>query len=114
MRELAEKLRSIGITIESESDRWYLRSLPSGYGNLENTVVDFVENFRGGHENLDRSLFAMAACRTAVKSSDLLDDETAIQLTEQALSLKEPRCPHGRPVWVEITKESLLEMVGRT
>lgn len=114
MRELAKKLTTIGIKIESESGRWYLRSLPSGYSNLENSVVEFVEEFRGSDENLDRTLFAMAACRNAVKSRDLLDDATAIHLAEQALSLREPRCPHGRPVWVEIRKESLFKMVGRT
>ena len=58
-------------------------------------------------------LYARAACRRAVKDGDLLDRITAEDLVRRTLALPEPRCPHGRPVWFELTRDELFRLVGR-
>ena len=56
---------------------------------------------------------ASTACKAAVKDGYYLDPETAKELAVKALSLPDPHCPHGRPVWTAITKEKMFELVKR-
>ena len=42
-----------------------------------------------------------------------MDPVTAQELCAQALELPVPRCPHGRPIWHELSEESLLRLVDR-
>ena len=56
----------------------------------------------------------MTACKAAVKDGYVLDEQVATALAEQAFSLPDPHCPHGRPVYAVLSKEQLFEMVKRT
>jgi DNA mismatch repair protein MutL len=56
---------------------------------------------------------ALAACRAAVKDGQVLERAAAIELADKALALPTPRCPHGRPVWFELSREELFRLVGR-
>lgn len=58
-------------------------------------------------------LFASLACKAAIKDGDILDQASAIDLIARALRLPFPRCPHGRPIWVVLDKDTLYKMVGR-
>ncbi len=49
----------------------------------------------------------------AIKEGDRVDPVTAVELCIQALALPVPRCPHGRPIWHEISEEGLLRLVDR-
>ncbi|MCF0241945.1 MAG: hypothetical protein HUK25_04865 [Treponema sp.] len=51
---------------------------------------------------------------TAVKDGYVLDDITAGSLVEQAFTLEDPHCPHGRPIYTVISREKLFELVKRT
>ena len=48
-----------------------------------------------------------------MKEGDDLDALTATELLRETFLLPEPRCPHGRPLWQEITLEELLRGVRR-
>jgi DNA mismatch repair protein MutL len=50
----------------------------------------------------------------AVKEGEELDDRTAAGLVQDILNLDQTRCPHGRPIWVEVSQEELLRKVART
>jgi DNA mismatch repair protein MutL len=52
--------------------------------------------------------------RRAVKDGDRLDDAAASALAMAALALPVPRCPHGRPGWVEISRAELYRGVKRS
>ena len=65
-------------------------------------------------EEIIRSIAAMTACKAAVKDGYVLDDQTAAELAEQAFTLNDPHCPHGRPVYTVISREKLFELVKRT
>ena len=77
----------------------------------EATLVEMVRGAGAGQWR--HSLIATAACRLAVKEGDRVDPVTAHELCVQALALPVPRCPHGRPIWHELTEESLLRLVDR-
>jgi DNA mismatch repair protein MutL len=75
---------------------------------------DLVEMVRGvGSGQWRHSLIATAACRLALKEGDAVDPVTARELCAQALQLPVPRCPHGRPIWHELSRDSLLKLVDR-
>jgi len=59
------------------------------------------------------SFRAGAACKMAIKEGERLDPVTARDLCEKALALPVARCPHGRPIWHEISRSDLLRMVDR-
>ena len=44
----------------------------------------------------------------------ILDTETGEKLAQEAFTLKDPHCPHGRPVYTVFSREKLFELVKRT
>jgi len=114
--ELREpRLAALGIEIarDSEGD-WLLVALPSVAKNLEDAVAQFLEEGVVEADGLELALWADLSCKAAVKDNSVLDDDAANRLLEQTFALENPRCPHGRPLWFEITRSELFELVGRT
>jgi hypothetical protein len=55
----------------------------------------------------------MAACRLAIKDGDDIDGLTARKIAEGVFALPNPRFPHGRKIFIEMTKNQLLHSVDR-
>ena len=126
------------IELESEADDQYMESIADGLkrygfecqrtGDAQWTFTSFNSMWKGGIVELKKLIFekrvdpkelirkiaAMAACRSAVKDGDVIDDAAAIDLVQKAFDLPDPHCPHGRPCWTVVTKEKLFELVKRT
>ncbi len=126
------------IELESEADDQYMESIADGLkrygfecqrtGDAQWTFTAFNSMWKGGIVELKKLIFekrvdpkelirkiaAMAACRSAVKDGDVIDDAAAIDLVQKAFDLPDPHCPHGRPCWTVVTKEKLFELVKRT
>ncbi len=77
---------------------------------LEEAILKNMEN----PEKILYSVLAMTACKAAIKDGNILDRDAAASLAKKALSLSDPHCPHGRPVWTVLTKEQLFARVRRT
>jgi DNA mismatch repair protein MutL len=77
----------------------------------ETDLIEMVKGSRG--EGWARKLYARAACRLAMKEGDTVDRVTAVELLSGALTLDPPRCPHGRPIWHEISRKDLYRLVDR-
>ncbi|MDR2897694.1 MAG: DNA mismatch repair endonuclease MutL [Spirochaetaceae bacterium] len=109
-----DELASAGFTLTSRGDgSWEISSVPHNWSGTEEELSgDILKNRRVSHDLIYR-IAASAACRTAVKDGDYLDDTTAQSLVSQALALPDPRCPHGRPVWTVIPREQLFGLVKR-
>ncbi len=106
--------RRIGIEIQQKSvGNWELLSLPAVCKTIQNDILDFIMNTAGNSQEIEKKLYAMISCRAAVKDGDILDPITASTLIQKALKLTIHRCPHGRPIWKEITKEQLYKDVER-
>ncbi|GHV37100.1 DNA mismatch repair protein MutL [Spirochaetia bacterium] len=109
----SEELAKLGIVIESDAGFWRITALPANWklGDAE-TVKEILDLHLAG-ENIAERWAATLACHAAVKDGDYLDDTSALALAEEALRLPVPRCPHGRPLWTTVTKESLYKAVRR-
>ena len=110
-----ERLSALGIEIaEEEGAGWTLRAVPGAAEDMEDSIARFLEEGAGDAEGLEKALWADLACKAAVKDNSPLDDRAAIQLVKEAFALEVPRCPHGRPIWFELSRRELFELVGRT
>jgi DNA mismatch repair protein MutL len=110
-----EELEKLGILIEeAEGDLWQIKALPEGWRLSDRETVKEIRELREAGENMAERWAATLSCHAAVRDGDYLDDETALALTEAALALPVPRCPHGRPIWFEISRENIYRAVRRT
>jgi DNA mismatch repair protein MutL len=140
---LLPELKESGFGIEAEGGSFAITSLPAALksdpvGALREILRDLPEPTPSGGEGGDalpegalqgegqpgkgergmrggvlRATRATSACRAAVKDGEVLDREAARELAQRALALPEPRCPHGRPVWVRLGREELYRLVRR-
>jgi DNA mismatch repair protein MutL len=108
-----EELEGIGIGVRRAGPRaMEVSTLAADLKPLPET--ELVNMLRGvGAGQWRHSLVATAACRLAIKEGDRVDPVTAQELCAQALLLPVPRCPHGRPIWHELSQETLLKLVDR-
>ncbi|MBN1836894.1 MAG: DNA mismatch repair endonuclease MutL [Spirochaetales bacterium] len=68
---------------------------------------------QGSVEELIDRVYALAACRLAVKEGQELDPGAAQELVRQVFALENARCPHGRPIWTQLKRQDLEKGVGR-
>ena len=109
-----EELEKLGIGLEKEGDgAWQLTALPEIWKRADAQTVRELLDLRNAGVDLAERLYATMACRAAVKDGDYLDGTAAAALAESALTLPIPRCPHGRPIWMEISLTELLKAVRR-
>lgn len=106
--------REIGIMLERVAvRRWQLTAMPGEYRENSEDLIETILDLGGLQDALDRKFIAEMACKAALKAGDYLDDMTAVELAERTLALPEPRCPHGRPLYVELTQDRLEHLIGR-
>ena len=108
-----EELSRLGVEIKKDGRDWRIEALPADWrlGDAE-TIKEILELRKAG-ENMAERWAAALCCHQAVKDGDYLDDAGAFALGQEALALPDPRCPHGRPIWTEISREALCKAVRR-
>ncbi len=105
----------LGIQLEKKSPGcWSITHLPERFSGLEQHIVDFLREQDVPGQTMKSRLFADLACTSAVKDGEILDPFSAEELVRKALELPVPRCPHGRPVWMKISRDELFRAVERT
>jgi DNA mismatch repair protein MutL len=108
-----EELRRLGIIIEKDDGGWRIDALPAGWRMGDAETIKEILELRNAGENMAERWVAAYCCCQAIKDGDYPDDETAFALGKEALGLEDPRCPHGRPVWTEISRDALFRAVRR-
>ena len=104
-----------GIGIAQKDDRlWELTSIPHSAKENEKKLVTFIQNAMGSEEEIEAGLYAIVACKAAIKAGDVLDDQSATALLEKVFELDDPSCPHGRTFVIRLSEKELRLMVGRT
>jgi DNA mismatch repair protein MutL len=103
----------MGIELEQSGGGWIITALPSAWRKNDGETILEIRSLQKAGENMAERWAATLSCHRAVKDGDYLDDATALALAKAALALPVPRCPHGRPVWKEITREELFRAVRR-
>lgn len=115
LEKLKSKLTQIGFeTIKKEEGYWEITSIPERWTGTEYDLRTLIFVKQVEPEQIIRSIAAMTACKAAVKDGYYLDDETSAKLVEQAFTLEDPHCPHGRPIYTVFSREQLFELVKRT
>jgi len=109
----SEELSRLGVEIKKDADTWSIEALPADWRMGDSQTVKEILELRQAGENMAKRWAATCCCRAAIKDGDILGDETAFELGKEALLLPDPRCPHGRPVWTEISREALFKAVRR-
>ena len=114
LREHREELAQRGLMIEQDAPHtWRLETLPSGWRASDGETIEAVLALSRAGTNFVESWVASCACHTAIRDGAFLDERTALALAQEAMDMPDHHCPHGRPIWVEITRESLLKGVKR-
>ena len=108
-----EELSRLGIEIAKDEDTWNIEALPADWRLGDKETVKEILELRTAGENIAERWAASLCCKAAIKDGDCPDDETAFALGKEALSLPDPHCPHGRPIWTEISREALYNAVRR-
>jgi DNA mismatch repair protein MutL len=114
VRRNAEETARLGIEIRPAGPRrWALTALPETFRGAEGGIIEAVTGHHGAGGTLKKQLFAGIACKKAVKDGDPVDPTAACEIIRRAFELENPRCPHGRPLWFEVSREELFRKVGR-
>ena len=109
-----EKYKLLGFSFEKlAANQWQLTSIPEICAGKESVIIDFVKEQKGSPADLETELYADLACKSAIKDGDVIDSITAIELIRKTMELKNARCPHGRPLWFQVSREELFHFVGR-
>jgi DNA mismatch repair protein MutL len=106
-------LARLGIVIRAEDGEWHIEALPVDWRLSDSETIQEILELKNAGENIAERWAATLSCHGAIKDGDYLDEGSALALAEEALALPIPRCPHGRPIWVEIRREDLLRSVRR-
>ena len=114
LEEKKDEFAKLGIVIGRAENEWLILALPSGWKLSDRETVKEILELKTSRENMAERWAATLSCHAAIKDHDFLDEKTALALAEEALRLPVPRCPHGRPIWLEISREELLRAVKRS
>jgi DNA mismatch repair protein MutL len=110
-----EDLLRLGIHVTREAPHmWRLDTLPVGWRATDDETVEAVLALPRTGASFVESWAASCACHTAIRDGAYLDEHTALGLAQEAMDIPVHHCPHGRPIWVEISREELLKRVKRT
>ncbi|MBU0936594.1 MAG: DNA mismatch repair endonuclease MutL [Spirochaetes bacterium] len=107
------ELEDAGFALQREGSTWILEKVPAILPAEDSGIVFAALRDGGGPEAVLKAVRAGIACKAAIKDGSLLDEHAATRLAWQALQLPEARCPHGRPIWVRLSRRELFEAVGR-
>jgi DNA mismatch repair protein MutL len=109
-----EELAKLGMVITGgEEGLWYIEALPINWRLGDRETITEILKLKTAGENIAERWAATLSCHGAIKDGDYLDDTAALALVETALKLPQPRCPHGRPIWTEFSREELFRAVRR-
>jgi DNA mismatch repair protein MutL len=114
LKDRQGQLARLGVVLAADGKgNWQIEALPSGWRLSDAETIQEILALRDAGENMAEKWAATLCCHGAVKDGDFLDAEAAVDLAKQALRLPVPRCPHGRPVWKELSRLELYQAVRR-
>jgi len=115
LASIQDKMREVGFTLKKcENGKWEVESVHERWKGSQRDFENTIFEKRYSPEEIISKIAAMTACKAAVKDGYILDEDTASDLAQKALNLKDPHCPHGRPVYTMLSREKLFMLVKRT
>ena len=106
---------NLGITLERKGKGiWEVVRMPASCRSIESEIIDFIQSARADGEELESRLFAIIACKAAIKAGDDIDRWSAEDILRKVFQMEEPACPHGRTFLMRISEKELRLLAGRT
>lgn len=114
LESVKDQLEEKGFILKNNGNgSWQISKVHERWTGTERDLQTLLLDQKIAPDKILTYIAASTACKAAVKDGYYLDPETAKELAVKALSLPDPHCPHGRPVWTAITKEKMFELVKR-
>lgn len=114
LESVKDQLEEKGFILKNNGNgSWQITEVHERWTGTERDLQTLLLDQKIAPDKILTYIAASTACKAAVKDGYYLDSETAKELAVKALSLPNPHCPHGRPVWTAITKEKMFELVKR-
>lgn len=111
VNENLDSIKKLGIDIdEFGANSYKVSALPVFLSNMniDNFFKDLLNDINSlkniSVEEILRDKIAQKACKSAIKSGDVLDASQIKVLTEKLTANPSLKCPHGRPVLIKITR----------
>jgi DNA mismatch repair protein MutL len=115
LERIKKNLEAAGFSINARGNgEWEFTSIPARWTGTEGELAHTLLDERVEPEEIIYHIAATHACKAAVKDGTILDPSTARHLAAEAFALKDPHCPHGRPIWTTLSKTELFALVRRT
>lgn len=115
LKTMEAQLAENGFETERLSETvWSVVTVPALWHGSEADLSADIKKALAGKLNLINEILALAACRAACKDGDILSPAFAFDLAKKTFALPEPVCPHGRPLWIVITREELFKRIKRS
>ncbi len=115
LTEHGEVYTQFGINLARKEDKlWEISSLPAMARPVEKELVAFISTQMASESEIETGLYAIVACKAAIKAGDEVDRYSAEALLEKVFELEDPACPHGRTFIITLEESELRKMVGRT
>lgn len=110
-----DDLERCGFRLQAEGEgRYTITEIPAAAARLPaEHLCRLVRMCAGTSEDWDRDVYSDLACRLAVKDGEVIDAPSGRDLIERSFRIDPQRCPHGRPLWFEISRQALAGSVGR-
>ncbi len=115
LRGFLDDLERCGFRLQARGGgRYTIMEIPAAAARLPaEHLCRFMRLCAGTSEDWDRDVYSGLACRLAVKDGEVIDDRSGRELLERSFRIDPQRCPHGRPLWLEISRQALAGSVGR-
>jgi DNA mismatch repair protein MutL len=115
LRGFLDDLERCGFRLQARGGgRYTIMEIPAAAARLPaEHLCRFVRLCAGTSEDWERDVYSGLACRLAVKDGEVIDDRAGRELLERSFRIDPQRCPHGRPLWFEISRQALAGSVGR-
>lgn len=114
LESVKDQLEEKGFILKNNGNgSWQITEVHERWTGTERNLQTLLLDQKIAPDKILTYIASSTACKAAVKDGYYLDPETAKELAVKALSLPDPHCPHGRPVWTAITKEKMFELVKR-
>ncbi|MDR2499616.1 MAG: DNA mismatch repair endonuclease MutL [Treponema sp.] len=108
-----ETMLNLGIVIHQDGAAWRIEALPAAWRLSDAETVQAILSLKNTVDTMAERWAATLSCHQAIRDGDYLDDAGAADLAAAVLGLADPRCPHGRPIWAEVSRETLCRAVRR-
>ena len=122
LEKLIPDLNELGLEIEPfGGDTFVVKAVPALLKDraIKPLVIEMVEKmaqigFTPGLEKAIDACLILMACHGAIRANQQLSDKEINGLLDQLDACDQPsNCPHGRPVWIRMTRKDLEKMFKR-